>query len=55
MQSHLVVFSVPNEGPADVSAEALSSSTISVTWSSIPPLSQNGEIMGYKVHFRITL
>ena len=42
-------FSVPSVGPSGVNATAMSSSTVSIQWSSIPALQQNGEVIGYKV------
>ena len=40
---------VPSVGPSGVNATAMSSSTVSIKWSSIPALQQNGEVIGYKV------
>ena len=40
---------VPSVGPSIVNATALSSSTVSIHWSDIPAVQQNGEIEGFKV------
>ena len=40
---------VPSVGPSGVNATAMSSSTVSIKWSGIPALQQNGEVIGYKV------
>ncbi|XP_050687397.1 protein sidekick-like isoform X4 [Eriocheir sinensis] len=41
--------SVPSAGPANVSANATSSTTIVVRWKEVPRLHQNGIIEGYKI------
>lgn len=43
------VFSVPSGAPENVSAEAMSSTSILVTWDSVPEQQKNGHILGYKV------
>lgn len=43
------VFSVPSGAPENVSAEAVSSTSILVTWGSVPEHQKNGHILGYKV------
>ncbi len=40
---------VPSGAPENVTAEAMSSSRILVTWGPIPEHEQNGNILGYKV------
>ena len=49
---------VPSKGPDNVSAYAVSSTSINVTWGDVPALDQNGMIQGFKVkpqpHFRPT-
>ncbi|XP_060029207.1 protein sidekick-1 [Erinaceus europaeus] len=44
--------SVPSAPPGNVSAEAVSSTQILLTWASVPEQDQNGLILGYKVLFR---
>ncbi|CAK7303603.1 Protein sidekick-1 [Vulpes lagopus] len=44
--------SVPSAAPENVSAEAVSSTQILLTWASVPEQDQNGLILGYKVLFR---
>ncbi|MED6254125.1 hypothetical protein ATANTOWER_016787, partial [Ataeniobius toweri] len=41
--------SAPSGSPANVNAEAVSSSRIMLTWSSLPEAQRNGVIIGYKV------
>ncbi|KAM6972344.1 protein sidekick-1-like [Aplochiton taeniatus] len=41
--------SVPSGYPVNVSAEAVSSTRILVTWSPVPPRQRNGVLLGYKV------
>uniref|UniRef100_A0AAQ5XLP4 Sidekick cell adhesion molecule 1a n=1 Tax=Amphiprion ocellaris TaxID=80972 RepID=A0AAQ5XLP4_AMPOC len=41
--------SVPSGSPVNVSAEAVSSSRILLTWSALPQAHKNGVILGYKV------
>uniref|UniRef100_A0A8D1EL13 Sidekick cell adhesion molecule 1 n=1 Tax=Sus scrofa TaxID=9823 RepID=A0A8D1EL13_PIG len=41
--------SVPSAAPENVSAEAVSSTQILLTWASVPEQDQNGLILGYKV------
>lgn len=41
---------VPSGSPVNLSAEALSSSRIMVTWSTLPLAQRNGVILGYKVN-----
>lgn len=43
------VLSVPSGAPENVSAEAMSSTSILVTWGSVPEHQKNGHILGYKV------
>ncbi|KAL8175059.1 UNVERIFIED_CONTAM: Protein sidekick-1 [Gekko kuhli] len=45
-------FSVPSAPPENVSAEAVSSTQILLTWAAVPEPEQNGLILGYKVLFR---
>ncbi|XP_073801026.1 protein sidekick-1 isoform X4 [Danio rerio] len=44
--------SVPSGAPENVTAEAMSSSRILVTWGPVPEHEQNGNILGYKVLFK---
>lgn len=44
--------SVPSAAPENVSAVAVSSTQILLTWASVPEQDQNGLILGYKVLFR---
>ncbi|XP_010844106.1 PREDICTED: protein sidekick-1 [Bison bison bison] len=44
--------SVPSAAPENVSAEAVSSTQILLTWASGPEPDQNGLILGYKILFR---
>ncbi|XP_049758675.1 protein sidekick-1 isoform X3 [Elephas maximus indicus] len=44
--------SVPSAAPGNVSAEAVSSTQILLTWASVPEQDQNGLILGYKILFR---
>ncbi|XP_028840926.1 protein sidekick-1 isoform X2 [Denticeps clupeoides] len=44
--------SVPSGAPENVTAEAMSSTRILVTWGPVPEAEQNGNILGYKVHYR---
>ncbi|XP_015282694.1 PREDICTED: protein sidekick-1 [Gekko japonicus] len=44
--------SVPSAPPENVSAEAVSSTQILLTWAAVPEPEQNGLILGYKVLFR---
>ncbi|XP_006889806.1 PREDICTED: protein sidekick-1-like [Elephantulus edwardii] len=44
--------SVPSAAPGNVTAEAVSSTQILLTWASVPEPDQNGLILGYKVLFR---
>ncbi|XP_021078405.1 protein sidekick-1 [Mus pahari] len=44
--------SVPSAAPENVSAEAVSSTQILLTWASVPEQDQNGLILGYKVLYR---
>ncbi|KAF7243112.1 Protein sidekick-1 [Varanus komodoensis] len=43
---------VPSAPPENVSAEAVSSTQILLTWAAVPEAEQNGLILGYKVLFR---
>lgn len=45
----LSVCAVPSGAPENVTAEAMSSSRILVTWGPVPEHEQNGNILGYKV------
>lgn len=40
---------VPSGAPENVTAEAMSSNRILVTWGPVPEHEQNGNILGYKV------
>ncbi|XP_040607207.1 protein sidekick-1 isoform X3 [Mesocricetus auratus] len=44
--------SVPSAAPENVSAEAVSSTQILLTWASVPEQDQNGLILGYKILYR---
>ncbi|XP_037669666.1 protein sidekick-1 isoform X2 [Choloepus didactylus] len=44
--------SVPSAAPENVSAEAISSTQILLTWASVPEQDQNGLILGYRILFR---
>ncbi|XP_035870614.1 protein sidekick-1 isoform X1 [Phyllostomus discolor] len=44
--------SVPSAAPENVSAVAVSSTQILLTWASVPEQDQNGLILGYKILFR---
>nr|XP_055046951.1 protein sidekick-1 isoform X1 [Misgurnus anguillicaudatus]XP_055046954.1 protein sidekick-1 isoform X1 [Misgurnus anguillicaudatus] len=44
--------SVPSGAPENVTAEAMSSSRILVTWGPVPESQQNGNILGYKVLYK---
>ncbi|GAB1600757.1 protein sidekick-1 isoform X2 [Argonauta hians] len=44
--------SVPSSGPTNVTGQAISSTSISVQWSDVPLLEQNGQILGYKIKYR---
>uniref|UniRef100_A0A673I3C1 Protein sidekick-1-like n=1 Tax=Sinocyclocheilus rhinocerous TaxID=307959 RepID=A0A673I3C1_9TELE len=44
--------SVSSGAPENVTAEAMSSSRILVTWGSVPEHEQNGNILGYKVMYK---
>ncbi|RXN03323.1 sidekick-1 isoform X2 [Labeo rohita] len=44
--------SVPSGAPENVTAEAMSSSRILVTWGPVPEHEQNGNILGYKVMYK---
>ncbi|XP_061768377.1 protein sidekick-1-like [Nerophis ophidion] len=41
--------SVPSDSPVGVTADAVSSSKILLTWSPVPQAKRNGDILGYKV------
>lgn len=45
---------VPSAAPGNVSAVAVSSTQILLTWASVPEQDQNGLILGYKVRVRAT-
>ena len=45
------VIPVPSAPPENVSAEAVSSTQILLTWSAVPESEQNGLILGYKVRY----
>lgn len=47
--SNYLHISVPSMGPAGVTANATSSTTIVVVWGSVPSQHQNGIVEGYKV------
>ncbi|KAK1805199.1 hypothetical protein P4O66_019553 [Electrophorus voltai] len=44
--------SVPSGAPDNVTAEAMSSTHILVTWGPVPDSEQNGNILGYKILYR---
>ncbi|KAA0722521.1 Protein sidekick-1 [Triplophysa tibetana] len=44
--------SVPSGAPENVSAEAMSSTSVLVTWGSVPEHQKNGHILGYKVLYK---
>lgn len=44
--------SVPSAPPENVSAEAVSSTQILLTWSAVPESEQNGLILGYKILYK---
>nr|XP_027812023.1 protein sidekick-1 isoform X1 [Marmota flaviventris] len=44
--------SVPSAAPENVSAQAVSSTQILLTWASVPEQDQNGLILGYKILYR---
>ncbi|KAM8798404.1 protein sidekick-1 [Eudromia elegans] len=44
--------SVPSAPPANVSAEAVSSTQILLTWAAVPEPEQNGLVLGYKILFK---
>uniref|UniRef100_A0A803TMX5 Sidekick cell adhesion molecule 1 n=1 Tax=Anolis carolinensis TaxID=28377 RepID=A0A803TMX5_ANOCA len=44
--------SVPSAPPENVSAEAVSSTQILLTWAAVPEAEQNGLILGYKILFK---
>lgn len=43
------VFSVPSGAPENVTTEAMSSTSVLVTWGLVPEHQKNGHILGYKV------
>ncbi|XP_070580081.1 protein sidekick-2-like isoform X2 [Ptychodera flava] len=43
--------SAPTAGPDNVTATAVDSTTIRVTWDAVPPSDQNGQLLGYKVRY----
>ncbi|CAH1794891.1 unnamed protein product [Owenia fusiformis] len=46
--------STPSEGPSNVEATTLSSTSIRVVWGDVPELHRNGLIVGYKVQYGST-
>lgn len=48
-------FTVPSAAPGNVSAVAVSSTQILLTWASVPEQDQNGLILGYKVHVKVNV
>ena len=46
---------MPSEGPENVQAVAISSTSVNVTWGDVPTLEQNGMILGFKVKTFILL
>ncbi|XP_065110429.1 protein sidekick-1 isoform X1 [Paramisgurnus dabryanus] len=44
--------SVPSGAPENMSAEAMSSTSILVNWASVPEHQKNGQILGYKVLYK---
>ncbi|XP_053380573.1 protein sidekick-2-like [Mercenaria mercenaria] len=44
--------SVPSEGPQNVHAVPISSTSVNVSWGDVPTLEQNGMILGFKVEYR---
>lgn len=43
------MFSVPSGAPENVTTEAMSSTSVLVTWGLVPEHQKNGHILGYKV------
>lgn len=43
---------VPSSGPSNLTAHALSSTSVSVVWSSVPRRHRNGIIRGYKIQYQ---
>ena len=52
-QLDTVSFSAPSAGPLAVSVVGVTSSTITVTWGSVPCIHQNGDITGYSVQYGV--
>lgn len=48
-------FAVPSAAPENVSAVAVSSTQILLTWASVPEQDQNGLILGYKVCVKVNM
>ncbi|KAK7506394.1 hypothetical protein BaRGS_00002506 [Batillaria attramentaria] len=44
--------STPSASPSNLKAKSISSTQIMVTWSPVPRLEQNGQILGYKVLYK---
>jgi len=49
MAFYMGVFSVPSGAPENVTTEAMSSTSVLVTWGLVPEHQKNGHILGYKV------
>lgn len=46
---HFIFFPVPDHPPTNITAQAVSSSSITVSWNPVPPGHENGVIIGYRV------
>lgn len=44
---HITLYVDPDSPPVNVTAQVLSPTSIVVRWNEVPPISQNGEIIGY--------
>ena len=49
--SHCVPCTVPSMPPANITANVTSSTSLTVTWKSVPDIHQNGIITQYKVQY----
>ena len=47
MPSIHFLYADPDSPPVNVTAQVLSPTSIVVTWNEVPPINQNGEIIGY--------
>lgn len=52
LKEALLPITVPSAGPANITAQNTSSSSVSVHWNDVPFEHQNGIITGYKVYIR---